>query len=331
MTELLLDTPENPVPASASSASAGIFITADNKRIRYALFRNEVLPTRGTVVLIHGRNEFIEKYFETIGDLLQAGLDVATYDLRGQGLSDRLLRNRAYGHVRRFDDHVDDLKQFLNDVILPDCVGPFYLLAHSTGGLIALLAAPDLTNQIVRMVLSAPLLKLYGQPFKTRNLRRFTGFLRAVGAGSFPIRGGNRRKGADAFVDNVLTSDPKRYARNIAITETHPDLRLGPPTAGWLHAASAAMEKVQSADFAARIHIPALFIAAGADRVVSTPVIEAYSQRLRSGALLVVDGARHELLQEADRYREQFLAAFKAFIPDEEVELAASQSSPEDR
>ena len=31
--------------------------------------------------------------------------------------------------------------------------------------------------------------------------------------------------------------------------------------------------------------------------------------------MLTIDGARHEILQEADVYREQFLAAFDAFVP----------------
>jgi len=56
-------------------------------------------------------------------------------------------------------------------------------------------------------------------------------------------------------------------------------------------------------------------VAAGADQVVSTRAVEAYARRLRLGSLLMIDGARHEILQEADLYREQFLAAFDAFIP----------------
>ena len=54
---------------------------------------------------------------------------------------------------------------------------------------------------------------------------------------------------------------------------------------------------------------------AGADEVVSTPVIEKFARGLRSGAVVTIDGARHELLQEADIDREQLLAAFDAFVP----------------
>jgi lysophospholipase len=317
MTDLLFTDPGNPAP---ENAAAGFFVTGDGKKLRYALFRTAARPLRGTVILLQGRNEFIEKYFETVRDLATAGFDVATFDLRGQGLSDRLLKNRRRGHVRRFDDYVGDLERFMANIVLPDCAGPFYILAHSTGGLIALLAAPALTNSIVRMVLSAPLLGIYG--IRTASIRRLSRFMRLIGAGSLPLTRERRSEPADSFSKNILTSDPARFARNCAIATAHPELALGAPTARWLNATCLAAERVQQGEFAAKIHIPTLFIAAGADRVVSTPAIEAYSRRLRSGSLMVIDGARHEILQEADLYREQFLAAFKAFLPQDEASLS---------
>jgi len=318
MTDLLFTESSNPAP---ENASADFFTADDGKRLRYALFPTSTRPFRGTVILIQGRNEFIEKYFETIRDLAAAGFDIATFDLRGQGLSDRLLKNHRRGHVRRFDDYVSDLERFLRDIVLPDCTGPFYMLAHSTGGLIALLAAPVLKNSIVRMILSAPLLGLHGVAPGMRNIRRLSGLMRMIGAGALPMTRERRRVPDDPFRGNVLTSDPLRFARNSAITAAHPELGLGAPSAGWLHAVCLAAEKVRQREFAAQIHVPILFVAAGADKVVSTRAIEDYSRRLRSGSLLVIDGARHEILQEADLYREQFLAAFKAFLPEEEPRI----------
>ena len=49
-----------------------------------------------------------------------------------------------------------DLDQFFEEIVLPDCRGPYYILAHSTGSLIALLAAPSMVNRVRRMVLVAP-------------------------------------------------------------------------------------------------------------------------------------------------------------------------------
>jgi lysophospholipase len=83
----------------------------------------------------------------------------------------------------------------------------------------------------------------------------------------------------------------------------------------WAHAACIAADTVGDPDFMARLRIPTLFVASGADQVVSTRAVEDYAQRLRAGSLLTIDGARHEIMQEADAYREPFLAAFSAFVP----------------
>ncbi|MDZ7823157.1 MAG: alpha/beta hydrolase [Ahrensia sp.] len=70
--------------------SLGTFDTADGFKIRYAVFRADSKQTLGSILLLQGRNEAIEKYFETIGDLTRRGFDVATFDWRGQGGSTRL-------------------------------------------------------------------------------------------------------------------------------------------------------------------------------------------------------------------------------------------------
>jgi lysophospholipase len=60
---------------------------------------------------------------------------------------------------------------------------------------------------------------------------------------------------------------------------------------------------------------PILVIAAGSDVITSTAATEAFSTHLRAGAHLLIPGAQHELLMEQDRYRQQFWAAFDAFVP----------------
>ena len=83
-------------------------------------FRASAPKPRGTIVLLHGRNEAIEKYFETIRDLTAMGFWVATFDWRGQGGSERLLSDPLKGYVRRFSDYELDLERFMEHVVLPD-------------------------------------------------------------------------------------------------------------------------------------------------------------------------------------------------------------------
>ena len=104
----LAATPSNPVP---EGARAGYFVTSDNVRLRYALFPRKGEVPRGTVCILQGRAEFIEKYFETIADFQARGFAVATFDFRGQGGSERVVPGRL-GYVDRFEDYWTDLRSF---------------------------------------------------------------------------------------------------------------------------------------------------------------------------------------------------------------------------
>lgn len=312
MTDSFYEIPENPTP---DQATVGFFTARDGKKIRYACFAATGRPLKGTVIILPGRNECIEKYFETIRDLASRGLGSALIDWRGQGGSDRLIRDAQRGYVKRFSEYADDLEQFFEEVVLPDCRGPYYILGHSSGALIALLSSPAMVNRVRRMVLIAPFLALPGQRMSMKAVHRLTTLLCLLGLGHLYAAWGPRKKGGTPFEINKLTTDPIRYQRNVHLYDTFPQLALGGPTIRWLQAASEAALKVSRPGFMAAIKVPMLVVAAGADRVVSTHAVDAFARSLRVGSLLTIDGAAHEILQERDLYREQFLAAFDAFIP----------------
>ncbi|MFC5585213.1 alpha/beta fold hydrolase [Nitratireductor kimnyeongensis] len=311
MDDLLIVVPENPAP---DGIAAGLLRTGDGLSIRYARVPGRGEAKRGTVVLLPGRNEYIEKYFETADDLAKRGYGSAILDWRGQGGSERLLANANRGYVESFDDYVRDLDALFEQVVLPDCRGPYYILAHSTGVLIALLASPGLTNRVRRMVLCAPLLGLAASSSTTVWVTRLARVLYAIGLGKMYMPGRRNRHKTPEFSPVALSSDPVRFNRNRATVTAWPGLAINGPTVAWTRAMFRAVEQVTDPEFMARLHIPSLILAAGSDQVVSNRAIEAYARHLRSGSLLTIDGARHELLQEADRYREQALAALFAFL-----------------
>jgi lysophospholipase len=166
-----------------------------------------------------------------------------------------------------------------------------------------------------RMVLLAPMIALPGMR-RSRLTRAGVKALRLMGLGGAYVPGGDASVMMQRpFLGNPLTSDPVRYARNMAVLETEPTLAVGWPTVAWTDAAFKAMRQLAEPSFAARIRQPLLVIAAGHDRIVSTPAIDEFSVRLRAGSHLIVPGSRHEMLMEQDRFRMQVLAAFDAFVP----------------
>ena len=316
MDQVLFSTPGNPVPENRTE---GFFETHDGLKLRYAVFRSSASVAKGTVVLLHGRNEFIEKYYETIRDLTDKGLWVATFDLRGQGNSARMLKKRQYGHIRRFVDYEHDLDTFLEKIVLPDTRLPFYILAHSTGALVSLSAAPYLSTRIERMVLTAPFIDLSGQAASSATIRRLSTLACSLGLGSFPL---SRKLREKPFRDNPLTSDETRFERNVAIAAAYPELSLGPPTARWLFESFRTIDRVTSPNHLFSITIPTVVIAPTRDTIVPYIAQERLSRYFRAGQLVPINGARHEVLQERDVYRKAALAAFHAFIPGADAEVA---------
>jgi lysophospholipase len=312
----------NPVP---SGAVPGMMVARDGVNIRYSIWPRTAEKRLGTVCLFSGRTEFIEKYFETVGDLRRRGFDVAMMDWRGQGGSGRLLRNPNKGHVEDFAQYDADLRQFMNDVVLADCPAPFYGMAHSMGAHILLRSALTKVCWFDRLILSAPMIDLVPEVTGAFAKRTFAEALVLLGFGDFFVPGGEGKPWELApFDDDRLTSDKLRYDRIRDVLEAAPWLGLGSPTIGWAHAAFRAIMQMNSRDFAASIKVPTLIVAAGNDTVASTRAIERFATSVKTCRHLVIAGARHEILQERDEIRDQFWAAFDAYIPGSNRTLAAS-------
>lgn len=307
----LISIPANPVP---DNFVTDCLKTPDGVSLRFARWQPPP-GRRGTVCIFQGRGEWIEKYFETARDLRARGFAVAMLDWRGQGLSDRGLRDRHKGHVHSFSEYDTDLETFMREVVLPDCPPPLFAIGHSTGATVLIRAAYRGHRWFDRVVLIAPLIGLAGAG-STATARGIVRVLRLAGFGSNYVPGGESViMELRPFAGNYLTSDPVRYARNAAILEAEPALALGRPTVAWCDAAFRAMSEIRERGYASRIRQPMLIVSCGLDALVSNKAIEEFASQLRAGSHLVVVGAKHELLMEQDRYRSQLWAAFDAFVP----------------
>lgn len=307
----LISIPANPVP---DKAITGMLKTRDGVKLRFARFEPPA-GRRGTVCIFPGRTEWIEKYFETVRDLRGRGFAVAILDWRGQGLSDRKLRDPHKGHVGSFSEYDIDLETFMQEVVLPDCPPPIFALGHSMGASVLVRAVHRGHRWFDRLVLTGPMIAL-GQVNAMSTAGAIVRVLRLSGLGNNYVPG--RYRGVldlRPFAGNILTTDPVRYARNAAALEAEPKLGLGGPTVAWCDAAFRAMRLFAEATYPTHIRQPILIVAAGRDAIVSNTAIEHFSTLLRAGSQLVVVGAQHELLMEQDRFRAQFWAAFDAFVP----------------
>lgn len=314
-TPTLAVVPSNPAP---EGANVGVFETSDGVKLRYATFPKGSGAARGTICLVHGRTEFIEKYFETIADFQARGFAVATFDWRGQGGSQRLIRNARLGYVDTFDDYWTDLKSFHTSILLPDCPPPYYLVGHSMGGLVALHAGRRDRMMFERIFLSSPMLALDRQPLSMAGMAAICDVLSFCGLGRMPVgRKADKPPSEASFPGNPVTSDLRRYMRMVDVLKARPELEITSPTVRWSAAAFRAMARAARDDFPGAIRIPVLMLAAARDEIVSSAAIETLGLRMRTGRHLVIPAARHELFMESDPIRAQVFAAFDAFITEQ--------------
>ena len=313
----LIATPSDPIPAGASCQ----WLTADDgTRLRVARFAPDG-ATRATVVVLNGRTEFIEKYFEVIGDLLARGFAVATMDWRGQGLSDRALPNPHKGHVADFSLFIEDLQQVMTSFVLPACPAPYALLCHSMGGNISLRYLAQHPGVFQAACFSAPMWgigKTERPGFATKLLVNVACRL-GMSSRYLPASGGDFGHESSRFEGNVLTSDRERFERFMAQIETEPKLALGGPTLGWVKQAIASIEALHAPGFAEAIETPIRVCTAGADALVPGAAHETISRRLPNAKRVVIEGSQHELLVEVDAYRDRTFGVFDELMDEVEI------------
>ena len=305
----LVETDADPVPKGAVVDWLG---ASDGTRFRVARWCPPD-ATRGTVVVLPGRTEFIEKYFEVIDSLLRRGFCAAALDWRGQGLSDRLLSNPHKGHVADFDLYISDLGTFIGSFVEPGCPRPYHLLSHSMGGNIALRYLGGHRHDFSSAIFSAPMWGI-GQTARPHPLvRAFAALTNAWGLGSLyvPGAGGDFGERSRRFEGNELTGDRERFERAIAQIDADPRLALGGPTLGWLRQAIESMDVVHAPGFPESVRTRIWVFSAGDDALVSLAAQAGIVERLQDARQIMIEGAQHELLMEKDSIRDRVLAVLE--------------------
>jgi lysophospholipase len=268
---------------------------------------------RGTAFLLNGRTEFIEKYADAALDLSRRGFQVLGLDWRGQGLSDRLLHDPARGHVADFADFTRDLDAMVSYARSIDAPRPWVVVAHSMGGHNVLRQAALGQSPFEALALSAPMCRIR-LPEPQALIRGIVSLAARVAPQAYAFGQGAPTQADMDFATNTLTSDAQRFEVMVASWRLEPRLHLGGVTFNWLNQALRSMANVLAQGALERVTMPVMIAAAMADRIVDPAIYAQMMPRLARGQLLAIEGAQHEILREADQYRDQFWQGFDRLI-----------------
>lgn len=289
-------------------------------KLRYAAFLPpEGTPIKGVLHLVNGRTESMLKNAETayaFREARAAGYALVMHDHRGQGFSDRLLRDPDKGYVQSFGDYVTDLHQVdakLRELLAPRLTADarWSIAGHSMGGGIVARHAEAYPDHFGAAVLLSPMLGV--ETGLSNGVERV-----AAAALSFADFGepDYTRKGAgwspDRFEGNTLTGSRNRLELANWVGERYRALQLGSATNYWAHEAiEATAAMLDDASNLKKDRV--IVIRSGQDRIVDTAQQD---EVIAASGINLISYARpegelpvgHELLQERDAIQHEVQA-----------------------
>ncbi len=284
--------------------------SADGVRIRVGVWHADA--ALGTVLLLPGRTEYVEKYGRAAADLAQRSFCTVAIDWRGQGLADRPFADRMTGHVADFAEYQADLDAMVAFVRRQGLPEPYYLLSHSMGGCIALRGLIR-GLPVQAAAFSAPmwgiLMAAWMRPMASaistaaQWFRLDSRYAPGTGPATYVLTA--------PFAGNTLTSDPEMWDYMRRQAAAHADLTLGGPSMGWLKAALSecrALSLLPSPDLAAVCALGTQ------EKIVDIAPIHARMAVWTRGTLDLYPGAEHEVLMEGTPARTRFFDTVTALF-----------------
>ncbi len=298
----------NPTPPNVD---IGILRARDGRLLRCGIFHPDG-DARASIVLMTGYSEFIEKYFETIIDLQNAGYCVVLPEWRGHGLSQGNSKVSTRLHLTDFDQNITDLEDRL-EKLLADCPRPHFGLAHSMGGQISLRMAHKHPDQFTALAQSAPMHGLIIPTMAQRMIRWIASAYVLAGRSDrwIPMTPPASRPGNPAT--NHVTTDWARYQRNEHYYVTEPRLQVNGVSLSWMSAAMAAMKNSIRPAFLRSFTTPLFIGMAEKELLVDNKALLYVQTNVPNGQGKTYKGAMHEILMEKDAIRQAFIADVLGF------------------
>jgi lysophospholipase len=261
---------------------------------------------KASLLIVHGMGEFFGKYHEYIWNMYRAGFKVFFMENRGHGYSEGKAPEHDVIYIDSYDTYVEDLKTFIDRVVLPQSEGlQKLMIAHSMGGCIGALFLEKYPGIFKAAILSSPMLKMKGadySPFVVALLK------------CFALVTGKRKK----LAPNQKHFDPNTdFAKSSALSRARFDYQLSQRIAdehyqttgasfSWaLSSLDATRKVIAGAD---KLKLPITVMTAGKDHLIDAAGYEQFKTRVPQAVFHAYDNSRHEIFNSDDESRKRYFA-----------------------
>ncbi len=255
---------------------------------------------RGTVMIVHGFTENVEKYTEIIYSLLRNGWCVLAYDQRGHGRSwrEKGLADLSLTHVDHFEEYVKDMEIVVSRLLV-SMPGPRMLFCHSMGGAVSALFLEKNAAVFQKAVFSSPMIAPNIGGFPRALVKAVCRVPIALGRGNHRAFISHPFSGPEDF-ETSCASGKERCSWYDSLRCATPEFQNNGPSYGWSLESMNVTNKILASGMPEKITIPVRVYSAEKDTSVLFKPQESFVHRLPRGVLRTVPGSKHEIYRSPD-------------------------------
>ncbi|WP_019221723.1 serine aminopeptidase domain-containing protein [Bartonella senegalensis] len=275
---------------------------ATDRKIRFATTHPEMKKAKGTIVILESHANALEEYFLPMKEISNRGFYTAIFDWFGREKLQPNKQKKNRHNCFNINNDINDLNEFLKNVVYPNCPPPYYMLTYGIGGLIALNGLALINHKFNRMLCVSPLFAPFGN--KTNGFQhKFTQLLSDIGLGFLPAKGGKK-----------LKQKNMQFLRFNEVASSTVSL-IKRPTSRWMASVLNAIDSMKKNILNGSLQIPTLFILANQNNIANNIEVRQLCQHTHLTDSVTITGAELDTIMHEESYQKQFWAAFDAFIP----------------
>ncbi|WP_296644395.1 alpha/beta fold hydrolase [Romboutsia sp. 13368] len=283
----------------------GFFMGKNEMKIFYRSF--EIESSKSVIVISHGIWESIEKYREFIKTLNKNNYSVYIMEHRGHARSGRLGIDSSQINVEDFNYYVEDLKTFLDSIVVPNLNNrKLYLYAHSMGGAIGALFLEKYNNYFEKAILNAPMMDINTGKYPKIFSKVISKLFCMIGLGNKYLFGQGPFN-ANPDLKESGTSSDKRYNSYFYKQLEHKELQTAGASFNWLNQSFKGIKEIFKEENIKNINAEILLFQAGKDLFVKPEGQNKFTSLVKSCKLIKIEDSKHDIYREKDEIFKKYI------------------------